>query len=108
LSQVLYSQADLRPSILRALKVIVDSNKAITEGNFEKSPTTTITIEDAKANLEYLRTQGESWLAVLFNVFGTVDRDSRGMVGDVITSWASVCGEQVRGFPLPRKSKYLT
>ncbi|KAJ3537295.1 hypothetical protein NMY22_g5649 [Coprinellus aureogranulatus] len=94
LSQVLYSQGDLRPAILRALKIIVDSNKAIAEGNFDKCPTATISTEDAKGNLEYLRTQGESWLAVLFNVFGSVDRDSRGMVGEVVTSWASVCGEQ--------------
>ncbi|KAF6760152.1 ribosomal RNA-processing protein 12 [Ephemerocybe angulata] len=94
LSQVLYSQAELRPAILRALKVIVDSTKAIAEGDFEKCPTTTITVEDARVNLDFLRTQGESWLAVLFNVFGSVDKNARGMVGDVITSWASVCGEQ--------------
>jgi len=94
LSQVLYSQAELRPAILRALKVIVDANQSIAAGNFEKCPTTTLTPSDAQANLGFLRTQAESWLAVLFNVFGSVDRDSRGMVGDVITSWASVCGEE--------------
>ncbi|KAJ2931221.1 hypothetical protein H1R20_g5799, partial [Candolleomyces eurysporus] len=94
LSQVLYSQDELRPAILRALKTVVDSNLAISQGNFEKAPTTTITQEDAVSNLAFLRTQSESWLAVLFNVFGSVDRDARGMVGDVITSWASIAGEQ--------------
>lgn len=34
-------------------------------------------------------------MAVLFNVFGSVNRDARGIVGDVISSWASIAGEQV-------------
>lgn len=46
-------------------------------------------------NAAFLRTQAESWLAVLFNVFGSVGRDGRGMVGDVISAWAAIAGEQV-------------
>lgn len=93
---MLYSQEELRPAVLRALKTLVDSNVAISQGDFEKAPTTTITQEDAVNNLNFLRSQSGSWLAVLFNVFGSVDRDARGMVGDVITSWASIAGEEVR------------
>ena len=51
--------------------------------------------EAAKANMSFLRTQVESWLAVLFNVFSSVGRDSQGMVGDVISAWASIADEQV-------------
>ncbi|TFK23665.1 ribosomal RNA-processing protein 12 [Coprinopsis marcescibilis] len=93
ISQLLYGQAELRPAILKALRTLVESNAAMATGNFENAPTTTITTEDAKKNLEYLSTQAESWLAVLFNVFGTVERDSRGMVGETISSWASVASK---------------
>lgn len=54
-----------------------------------------ISADAAAQNLEFLRGQAESWLAVLFNVFGSVSRDARGMVGDVISAWASIAGEQV-------------
>ena len=88
LSQLLYSQPELRPSVLKALKVIVDSSV---------SPSTdAISPESAAQNVAFLRTQAESWLAVLFNVFGSVGRDGRGMVGDVISVWAAIAGEQVR------------
>ncbi|KAJ7496027.1 armadillo-type protein [Mycena galericulata] len=63
LSGLLYGQPELRPAVLRALKVTAQ----------------------AAQNITYLRTQAESWLAVLFNVFGSVGRDSRGIVGEVIT-----------------------
>ncbi len=52
--------------------------------------------EEATANLAFLRTQAESWLAVLFNVFSSVNKNSRGMVGDVISVWASITEQQVR------------
>jgi len=63
----------------------------------------TISQEDAKENLAYLRTQVESWLAVLFNVYGSVNRDSRALIGDVINSWASIADDKVsqRLFKVP-------
>ena len=89
LSQLLYSQPELRPSVLKALKVMVDSNVS-------PSLTGAISSEAATQNIAFLRTQAESWLAVFFNVFGSVGRDGRGMVGDVISAWAAIAGEQVR------------
>lgn len=55
----------------------------------------TLSQEDAQENLAYLRTQVESWLAVLFNVYGSVNRDSRALIGDVINSWASIADDKV-------------
>jgi ribosomal RNA-processing protein 12 len=77
---------------------MVDSNVAVASGAVDPVPTNPNGLSPAEAtqNIEYLRTQAESWLAVLFNVFGTVGRDSRGIVGDVITVWAAIAGEQVR------------
>jgi len=54
-----------------------------------------LTQQEAYENLEFLRTQTESWLAVLFNVYGSVARDCRGMIGEVISSWVAIAGEQV-------------
>jgi ribosomal RNA-processing protein 12 len=50
----------------------------------------------ADKNLTFLRSQASSWLAVLFNVFGTTARDARTTVGEVIASWITVTSEQVR------------
>jgi hypothetical protein len=75
---------------------MVDSNVASAASTADPvMSSNTLTPSEATSNMEYLRTQAESWLAVLFNVFGSVGRDGQGMVGDVISSWASVAGEQV-------------
>jgi ribosomal RNA-processing protein 12 len=95
LSQLLYSQSELRPAILKALKILVDSNLAISASNAPLTSLASLTPQEAAANVAFLRTQVESWLAVLFNVFGSNGRDSRGMIGDVITAWASIGEEQV-------------
>ena len=75
---------------------MVDANltasTAIGEGI---APSDKLTQQEAHENLEFLRTQTESWLAVLFNVYGSVARDFRGMIGEVISSWVAIAGEQV-------------
>jgi ribosomal RNA-processing protein 12 len=103
LSQILYSQVELRSFVLRALNILVDSNVAIASQDptlLEKLPSAvradTISQEQAAENVDFLRSQADSWLAVLFNVFGSVDRENRGMVGEVITAWLGVAGDTVR------------
>ncbi|KAF7306090.1 rRNA processing protein [Mycena chlorophos] len=96
LSGLLYGQAELRPSVLKALKIIVESNTAVASGVTDPAPInpSDLTAAQAAENVAYLRTQAESWLSVLFNVFGTVGRDQRTIVGDVISAWAGVAGAQ--------------
>ncbi|KAJ7647107.1 armadillo-type protein [Roridomyces roridus] len=96
LSGLLYGQAELRPAVLKALKIMVESNVAVASGAQDTAPINPNSLSAAQAaeNIAYLRTQAESWLAVLFNVFGSVGRDSRGSVGEVITVWAAIAGEQ--------------
>ncbi|GJJ06213.1 hypothetical protein Clacol_000403 [Clathrus columnatus] len=86
LSQILYSQPSLRPPILKALKVLVESHSWI-ESDI-------VTVEDGHRNLDHLRSQAESWFAVLFNVFGSVGQDGKGMVGDVISAWIKIAGDE--------------
>ncbi|KAL0578292.1 pre-rRNA processing protein [Marasmius crinis-equi] len=93
LSQVLYSQPELRPAILKGLKTVVESNVAIAGERDDVTNPAFITTDQAKRNVEFLRTQAENWLAVLFNVFGSVNRDSRGPIGEVISAWASIADE---------------
>ncbi|KAF9453999.1 NUC173-domain-containing protein [Macrolepiota fuliginosa MF-IS2] len=98
LSQLLYSQTELRPAILKALKVLVESNQIVSRdgGDSPQRPLVEgVDLEEVASNIAFLKTQAESWLAVLFNVFGSVNRDSKGMVGDVISAWASIADEQV-------------
>ncbi|KAF8829060.1 hypothetical protein HHX47_DHR3000971 [Lentinula edodes] len=93
-SQLLYGQPELRSAVLRGLRLIVESNVALSNSVPDTLNPSGLTDEQAAHNVTFLRTQAESWLAVLFNVFGTVGRDARGPVGDVITAWASITSEQ--------------
>jgi ribosomal RNA-processing protein 12 len=93
LSQLLYSQPELRPAVLKALKTIVDSNVHIASS--EHTPTDGLSPEEAAQNVTFLRSHAESWLAVLFNIFSNVSQDGRGPVGEVITAWATIAGEHV-------------
>ncbi|KAL5506993.1 RRP12 [Sanghuangporus vaninii] len=87
LSQLLYNQPELRPPVLKALRVVVESNISEPDGNDDNEA---LPADEAAKNLKFLRSQAESWFAVLFNVFGTVGRNEQAMVGDVITAWASI------------------
>lgn len=101
LSQLIYSQEELRPAILKALKTMVDSNVALASGSDESERSSRIEHISKKAaqeNVAFLKTQADSWLAVLFNVFGTVDREVRGKIGDVIRVWASIAKPEVCSF----------
>jgi ribosomal RNA-processing protein 12 len=91
LSQLLYNQPELRPPVLKALKTLVESNAKESQSGLKDQ----LPKEEVEKNRKFLQTQAESWFAVLFNVFGSVGRENQGMVGDVISSWASVAGREV-------------
>ncbi|KAI0341904.1 ribosomal RNA-processing protein 12 [Trametopsis cervina] len=97
LSQLMYSQPELRPAVVKALRVMVESNIALASGDEDqlgKLPDAArdapIGREAAAENVTFLRTQVESWLAVLFNVFSNAGRDAQGPIADVITVWVSI------------------
>ena len=77
----------MRGSVLKALKVIVESNLPS-----EETPVVP-GFGDAQRNIAHLRTQAESWFAVLFNVYGSVGQEGKSMVGDVISAWVKIAGE---------------
>jgi ribosomal RNA-processing protein 12 len=51
--------------------------------------------EDAKANMEHLKSKAKDMVAVLLNVFAQLPRESRGMVGEVIGIWTGIMGDAV-------------
>jgi len=57
--------------------------------------------EDAKANMEHLKSKAKDMVAVLLNVFAQLPRESRGMVGEVIGIWTGIMGDAVSLSPLP-------
>ena len=84
---------------------MVDANLAVSTADIP--PSEGLTQQEAHENLEFLRTQTESWLAVLFNVYGTVTRDFRSTIGEVISSWVTIAGEQVHIFLYLTNYRYL-
>lgn len=86
LSQILYNQPQLRPAILKALRIIVESNLPTSGVN---------NLGDAQRNIAHLRTQAESWFAVLFNVYDSVGQEGKSLVGDVISAWVRIAEEKV-------------
>ncbi|KAG9316604.1 armadillo-type protein [Chiua virens] len=99
LSQLLYTQLDLRLSILKGLKTLVESNLDVSQADSPDADETSavggsISREEAVQNVAFLKTQVESWFAVFFNVFGSVARESRGFIGDVISVWTNIADPQ--------------
>lgn len=78
---------------------MVDSNVSLASKDNENEKLSRIehiSRTAAQENVSFLRTQVDSWLAVLFNVFGTVDREDRGKIGDVIRVWAGIAKQEVQ------------
>jgi ribosomal RNA-processing protein 12 len=86
----------MRPAVLKGLKVLIESNVTLQDPDKESTPAKSITAGQAAQNVEFLRGQADSWLAVLFNVFSSAENDNRNTVGEVISAWASIAKETVR------------
>ena len=56
--------------------------------------------EDAKGNMDHLKSKAKDMVAVLLNVFAQLPRESRGMVGEVIGIWTGIMGDAVSLSPL--------
>jgi len=82
LTTEMYANPTLRPPILRALRNVVESQTQVQNWGEENESEK----EESKKNLKYLRGQAKNWLAVLFNVFASVQG------GEVIGVWAGVAG----------------
>ncbi|KAL8689660.1 MAG: hypothetical protein Q9218_004722, partial [Villophora microphyllina] len=96
LSNLLYSQPDLRTNICRALQTLVESNQGILaleadEGvlRFQCRMTKT----DAQSNLDHLARFAGNLLAVLFNVYSQTLPQYRGYILQCINAYLSITPE---------------
>jgi len=104
ITNLLYNQQSLLPSLLRALSQLVNSTSRLMNSSTEAVELRKqfgMDQEDAKANMEHLKSKAKDMVAVLLNVFAQLPRESRGMVGEVIGIWTGIMGDAVSLSPFP-------
>ncbi|KAL8710699.1 MAG: hypothetical protein Q9220_004717 [cf. Caloplaca sp. 1 TL-2023] len=96
LSNLLYSQPELRPDICRGLQLLVESNQAVLAAENEEDIRWQyrITKPDAESNLEHLGTYAGNLLAVLFNVYSQTLPQYRGYILQCINTYLSIVKEK--------------
>jgi ribosomal RNA-processing protein 12 len=98
ITNLLYTQTLLLPSLLRALSQLVSSTQRIlssTTAPEELRKQFGVDQSIAGENLEFLKTLAKDMVSVLLNVFSKMPREQRGMVGDVIAAWVGIMTDQV-------------
>ncbi|KAI2634325.1 NUC173-domain-containing protein [Hypomontagnella submonticulosa] len=96
LANLLYTQVDLRLDVCRALKALVESNKAVSTNDGEENLIlrSRVSKEDAQKNLAYLGSFSGNLLAVLFNVYSQTLPQSRGPILQTINAYLSITPEK--------------
>lgn len=96
IANLLYGQADLRNDICKALRNLVDSNKAIIEleGDDDLLAQARISKADAKKNLDHIAMFANNMLAVLFNVYSQTLPTYRATILSTINAYLSIIPEK--------------
>lgn len=95
---MLYSQPTLRTSILQGLRTLLQINLTLSQSSAPPESLTEsfgISQEQAKENLEFLKSVSGNMISVLFNVFSSVASEERGLVGEVVKIWMSILPQKV-------------
>lgn len=92
LSDLLYSNVELRVTICHALRLLVESNLAYNQGALSDDLMTQedFPIVESEKNLAYLATKSSNILSVLFNVFSSTMPESRGFVLETIDTYLQI------------------
>ncbi|KAL8901420.1 MAG: hypothetical protein Q9192_000571 [Flavoplaca navasiana] len=108
LSNLLYSQPELRPDICRGLQTLVESNQeilAVDADEHENLKRSRVTKSSAQSNLDHLAVFAGNLLAVLFNVYTQTLPQFRGYILQCINAYLSITKERastIRSFIIPR------
>ncbi|KAL8934930.1 MAG: hypothetical protein Q9216_005661, partial [Gyalolechia sp. 2 TL-2023] len=97
LSNLLYSQPEIRADICRGLQTLVDSNREILAAGADKEEIyfrSRITKSMAQTNLDHLATFAGNLLAVLFNVYSQTLPQFRGFILQCINAYLSITKEK--------------
>lgn len=92
LSDLMYAKVELRNPICHALRLLVESNLAYSEGALEDDllMQEEFPLTESRKNLEYLATKSSNILSVLFNVFTSTVPESRGFILDTIDTYLQI------------------
>lgn len=92
ISNLLYSQTDLRSYICKALQTLVESNKTVTsiEGPDDLISQRRVSKAAAQRNLDHLSNFASNMLAVLFNVYSQTLPQYRGYILECINVFLSI------------------
>jgi len=93
ISNMMYQHVELRLDICRALRMLVDSNRAISSCEEEEEDLvlqSRVSRDEAKRNIEHLSSFAGNFLAVLFNVYGQSMARTRGPVLQTINALLSI------------------
>ncbi|KAI4275479.1 MAG: hypothetical protein LQ337_003192 [Flavoplaca oasis] len=111
LSNLLYSQPELRPDICRGLQTLVESNQeilAVDADEHENPKRSRVTKTSAQSNLDHLAVFAGNLLAVLFNVYTQTLPQFRGYILQCINAYLSITKERastIRSFIIFRSYK---
>ena len=97
-SNLLYSQSDLRSHICRGLQTLIEANqeiRVVEATDLEISLQSRMTKSDAQANLDHLARLASNLLAVLFNVYSQTLPKHRGYILQCINAYLSITPEKV-------------
>ncbi|SNX86308.1 related to RRP12 - Protein required for normal pre-rRNA Processing [Melanopsichium pennsylvanicum] len=97
LTNVLYTQPNLRPSICRGLQALVYRNEALVSSGAPRDSLKHafgLDQADGEANIAHLSAIAPNLLAVLFNVFSQSPGEGRGFVYDTIAAYLRVMSPQ--------------
>ena len=98
ITNLLYTQPLLFPSLLRGLSQLVSSTQPLltsTAPSEELRKQFGLDQAAAAQNMQLLQKHAKDMVAVLLNVFSNMPRESRGLVGDVIGIWIGIMTERV-------------
>lgn len=98
LSNLLYSQPELRPDICRGLQTLVESSQellAVDAEEHEILMRSRVTKSSAQSNLDHLASFSGNLLAVLFNVYTQTLPQFRGYILQCINAYLSITKEKV-------------
>lgn len=92
LADLLYLNVDVRVNVCHALRLLVESNLAYSQGALsdDKLMTQEFSLADASSNIEFLSSKAANILSVLFNVFSSTMPDARGYVLETIDTYLQI------------------
>ncbi|PWN39044.1 NUC173-domain-containing protein [Ceraceosorus guamensis] len=93
LSNVLYSQPTLRPSVCRGLQLLVERNEALSSSGAPSDTLVTSFGVDqviGKANIAHLAKLAPQLLAVFFNIFSQSPSSRRGFIAEALAAYLRV------------------